>query len=47
MLQPIYREGVWDWRLVGVLSEAIIPDPFERITAVRAHFILPDGRLSR
>lgn len=47
MLQPVYQDGVWGWRLVGVLSEAVAVQDFERITAVRAHFILPDGRLSR
>jgi hypothetical protein len=46
ILQPVYRDGVWGWRLVGVISEAIMADEFERITAVRAHFILPDGRIS-
>jgi hypothetical protein len=47
MLQPVYQEGVWGWRLVGVISEAIMVEEFERITAVRAHFILPDGRIGR
>jgi hypothetical protein len=47
MLQPVYRDGMWGWRLVGVLSEAVAASSFERVTAVRAHFILPDGRLSR
>ncbi|AZO44950.1 hypothetical protein EJ076_29535 [Mesorhizobium sp. M7D.F.Ca.US.005.01.1.1] len=47
MIQPIFNNGVWDWRLVGAISEAIMAEDFERITAVRAHFILPDGRLSR
>jgi hypothetical protein len=46
MLQPVYQDGCWSWRLVGVISEAIAVHDFERITAVRAHFILPDGRLS-
>jgi hypothetical protein len=46
MLQPVFQDGSWDWRLVGVISEAISLD-FERVTAVRAHFILPDGHLSR
>jgi hypothetical protein len=46
MLQPVYLDGAWGWRLVGVISEAIAVEDFERITAVRAHFILPDGRLS-
>ena len=44
MLQPVYR-GAWGWRLVGVISEAIMVEEFERITAVRAHHILPDGRI--
>lgn len=47
MLQPVYRDGRWGWRPVGVLSEAVASGSFERVTAVRAHFILPDGRLSR
>jgi hypothetical protein len=47
MLQPVFQNGLWSWRLVGVLSEAVAVQGFERITAVRAHFILPDGRLSR
>jgi hypothetical protein len=45
MLQPIYRDGVWGWRLVGVISEAIMMGEFERITAVRAHYIQPDGHI--
>jgi hypothetical protein len=28
--------GMWDWRLVGVVSEAIMVEDFERITAVQA-----------
>ena len=47
MLQPIFIDGAWGWRLVGVISEAVSVEGFERVTAVRAHFILPDGRLSR
>ncbi len=47
MLQPVYKDGQWGWRLVGVISEAVSAHDFERVTAVRAHFILPDGRLSR
>jgi hypothetical protein len=42
MLQPTYIDDVWGWRLVGVISEAVMADQFERITAVRAHFIQPD-----
>ena len=45
MLQPVYRDGGWRWRLVGVISEAVMVEEFERITAVRAHFILPEGRI--
>jgi hypothetical protein len=46
MLQPVLKDGAWDWRLVGVISEGVMAEDFERITAERAHFILPDGRLS-
>jgi hypothetical protein len=46
MLQPVFVDGAWAWRLVGVISEAISVEGFERVTAVRAHFILPSGRLS-
>jgi hypothetical protein len=45
MLQPIYKDGIWGWRLVGVISEAIMVEEFERITAVRAHFISPTGQV--
>jgi len=45
VLQPIYENGTWGWRLVGVISEAIMAVQFERITAVRAHFLLPDGHI--
>lgn len=47
MLQPVFVDGVWGWRFVGVISEALSVEGFERVTAVRAHFILPSGRLSR
>lgn len=47
MRQPVYRDGAWGWRLVGVISEAIMMQEFERITAVRAHFILPTGKIGR
>jgi hypothetical protein len=47
MLAPDFRDGAWGWRPVGLISEAISMEGFERVTAVRAHFILPDGRLSR
>jgi len=47
MLQPVYQDGAWGWRLVGVISEAIMMQEFERITAVRAHYILPTGHIGR
>jgi hypothetical protein len=47
MLQPVFVDGAWGWRLVAVISEAVSVAGFERVTAVRSHFILPDGRLSR
>jgi hypothetical protein len=46
MLKPIFVNGAWTWRLVGVISEAVSTEGFERVTAVRAHFILPSGKLS-
>nr|WP_210345462.1 hypothetical protein [Bradyrhizobium diazoefficiens] len=45
MLQPVFVDGAWSWRLLGVISEAISVEGFERVTAVRAHYILPDGRI--
>jgi hypothetical protein len=30
MLQPIFKDGTWDWRLVGVISEARSMEGFER-----------------
>ena len=30
VLQPIYENGTWGWRLVGVISEAIMAVQFER-----------------
>jgi hypothetical protein len=47
MLQPVFLNGAWGWRLLGVVSEALSVEGFERVTAVRAHYILPDGRVSR
>ena len=46
MLKPIFVDGAWTWRLVGVVSETKSIEGFERVTAERAHFILPSGRLS-
>jgi hypothetical protein len=45
MLVPDYKNGVWGWRLGGVISEAKSNADYEIITAVRAHHILPDGHL--
>lgn len=47
LLRPVYRDRIWGWQLVGVISEAIMEESFEVITAVRAHFIMPDGQLRR
>ncbi len=47
MLAPVYANRTWSWRLVGVISEAHMQDGWEEVTAVRAHFILPDGRIAR
>ena len=46
MLKPIFVDGAWTWRLVGVISEAKSIEGFERVTAERAHFINPSGKLS-
>jgi hypothetical protein len=46
MLKPIFVDSAWTWRLVGVVSEAKSIEGFERVTAERAHFILPSGKLS-
>jgi hypothetical protein len=46
MLKPVFVDGQWTWRLVGVVSEAKSIEGFERVIAERAHFILPSGSLS-
>jgi hypothetical protein len=43
---PMYFDRKWSWRLAGVISEAQMLKEYEALTAVRAHFILPDGRIS-
>jgi hypothetical protein len=43
MLQPIFNDDVWGWRLVGVIAEARSIEGFERVIAERVHFILPNG----
>ncbi len=45
LLSPTYFNHRWSWRLVGVISEAQMLREYEAITAVRAHFILPDGKI--
>lgn len=47
LLVPDYdlKEKTWGWRLGGVISEAIATPDYEILTAVRAHFIHPDGRI--
>lgn len=45
MLAPVFEDGAWGWRLLGIISEARSTEGFERATAVRAHFIQPDGNL--
>ena len=46
LLVPMYFDRKWSWRLAGVISEAQMLKEYEALTAVRAHFILPDGRIS-
>jgi hypothetical protein len=41
------EEGVWHYCLGGVISQAQTSADFETIVAVRAHFINPDGTISR
>jgi hypothetical protein len=36
-------DGAWTWRLMGAVLEALSIEGFERVTAVRSHFILPEG----
>jgi len=45
LLVPIHAKRQWSWRLAGVLSESKMLREYEVITADRAHFILPDGRI--
>jgi len=51
LLVPDYRDGVWDWRLGGVISQATEErEPgdvlFEMVVAHRAEYIQPDGTLA-
>jgi hypothetical protein len=41
------EEGVWHYCLGGVISQAQTSADFETIVAVHAHFINPDGMISR
>ncbi len=45
LLAPVYLNEKWSWRLAGVISEAQMLKEYEAFTAVRAHFILPDGKI--
>lgn len=48
LLLPLGNEdGEWRYCLGGVISEARSSNDFETIVAVRAHFINPDGSISR
>ena len=46
LLVPIHANGRWSWRLAGVISEAQMHKECEVVIAERAHFILPNGRIS-
>lgn len=46
MLAPTYVDDRWGWRLAGVVSEAKMLREYEVVTAERAHFISPSGRIS-
>jgi len=46
LLVPHYVNKQWSWRLAGVISEAKMLPEYEVVTAARAHFILPDGRIT-
>lgn len=45
LLIPMEREGVWDWYLGGVISEARASEEYETVVSVPAHFIAPDGTI--
>jgi hypothetical protein len=45
LLVPMYLNEKWSWRLAGVISEAQMLKEYEAFTAVRAHFILPYGKI--
>lgn len=47
LLIPTLREDGISWRVGGAVMEAASGHIFEQIVAVRAHHILPDGRLHR
>jgi hypothetical protein len=47
LLIPTLLSNGISWRAGGVIVEAASGDLFEQIVAVRAHYILPDGRLQR
>jgi hypothetical protein len=45
MLTPTLVDGGVVWRFAGVIIEAAAGTLFEQVVAVRAHYILPDGRI--
>jgi hypothetical protein len=45
LLVPVYLNEKWSWRLAGVISEAQMLKEYEAFTAVRAHFILANGKI--
>jgi hypothetical protein len=48
LLLPLGNDdGAWRFCLGGVISEARSGEDFETVVAVRAHFINPDGSISR
>jgi hypothetical protein len=52
LLVPDFRDGVWAWRLAGVISQATEERPpeavlIEMVVANRAEYIQPDGTLAK
>ena len=47
LLIPVLERKTIGWRFGGVVVQAAAGELFEQIVAVRADYILPDGRLTR
>ena len=45
LISLVNEEGVWSWRLAGVICEA--PEAGGMILATRADYVMPDGKLKR